>query len=135
MLAIFIDLIKLLSAIWHGVKTDVEFRILLLMMLTLLAGATVFYSRIEHWSIVDSLYFSVMTMATIGYGDLAPTTELSKLFTIVFAMLSIGVFAAVVTKIVAITLKLKKLRSTNRRIRFKSWGVKADAKSSRERHK
>jgi hypothetical protein len=114
MLTIFINLIKLLRAIWHGVRTDEEFRILLYMLLILLGSATLFYASIEHWSIVDSFYFSVMTMATIGYGDLAPTTDMSKLFTVIFAVLSIGVFAAVVSKIVAIMLERKKQRHNKR---------------------
>ncbi len=114
MLTILVNSIKLLGAIWHGVRTDVGFRILLYMLLILLGGATLFYTRIEHWSVVDSLYFSVMTMSTIGYGDLAPTTDMSKLFTAIFAVLSIGIFAAVVSKIVAVTLERKKLRFKNR---------------------
>lgn len=114
MFTLIVDLIKLLKAIWHGVRTDEEFRILLYMLLILLGSATFFYTSIEHWSVVDSLYFSVMTMSTIGYGDLAPTTDISKLFTVIFAVLSIGVFAAVVSKIVAITLERKKQRHKNR---------------------
>lgn len=110
MITMFVNLIKLLSAVWHGVRNDEEFRILFYMMLILLSGATLFYARVEHWSIVDSLYFSVMTMATIGYGDLVPTTDISKLFTVIFAILSIGVFASVISKIVAITLERKKQR-------------------------
>lgn len=89
----------------RGFGADDEFRILLYMLLILLGGTTLFYTRIEHWSVVDSLYFSGMTMSTIGSGDLAPTTDMPKLFTVIFAVLSIGVFAMVVSKIVAITLE------------------------------
>jgi len=114
MFTLIADLVKLFRAVLHGFRTDEEFRILLYMLLILLGGATLFYTRIEHWSVVDSLYFSVMTMSTIGYGDLAPTTDMSKLFTVIFAVLSIGVFAMVVSKIVAITLERKKQRNKNR---------------------
>jgi len=114
MLTFIADLIKLLRAVWHGFRTDEEFRIVLYMLLILLVGATLFYTRIEHWSIVDPLYFSIMTMSTSGYGDLAPTTDMSKLFTVIFAVLSIGVFAMVVSKIVAIMLERKKQRNKNR---------------------
>lgn len=50
---------------------------------TLLTG-TVVYHLLEDWSWVDSLYFSVVTLTTVGYGDLSPTTDLSKLFTVVY---------------------------------------------------
>jgi voltage-gated potassium channel Kch len=119
-----INTIKLFRAIWHGVRDDDEFRGLVFILITLLAGSTYFYWQTEGWSIIDSLYFSVMTMSTIGYGDFAPTTDISKIFTIIFSLLSIGVYVAVVTKIVAIVMadrtaskkrkKLKKLAKTQK---------------------
>jgi len=78
----------------------------------LLTGATLFYYRVEGWSLIDSLYFSVMTMVTIGYGDFVPTTTLSKLFTILFAIMSIGLFVTVITKIVKLMLEYKKLHES-----------------------
>jgi len=114
MITFFLDVMKLLTAIRHGMKQDVEFRILLFVLITLVAGATFFYSAVEGWSLIDSLYFSVMTMSTIGYGDFVPTTTWSKLFTVIFAILSIGFFVAVVSKIVAIILEQKKLKIAKR---------------------
>ena len=107
MLTFFISLSRLLTAIWQGIKTDIQFRVLVHLLATLLIGATVFYWRMEGWSIIDSLYFSVMTMSTIGYGDFVPSSDGAKLFTIIFAMLSIGVFVAVVTKLVKIIIEQK----------------------------
>ncbi len=53
---------------------------------------------VEHWTGVDALYFSVMTMTTVGYGDLTPTTNISKIFTVVYTFLSIGNFVAFTAK-------------------------------------
>lgn len=117
MIGFLINLYKLLSAIWRGIKSDEEFRVLLVLLLTLLAGSTYFYWSVEGWSVIDALYFSVMTMSTIGYGDFSPSTDLSKLFTIIYAMLSIGIFASVVTKIVAVILKKKKETSANKAVK------------------
>ena len=108
MITFFIDMVKLLHAVMISIKHDIEFRILLFILLTLLVGATLFYSSVEGWSIIDALYFSVMTMSTIGYGDLVPTTTWSKSFTIIFSILSISFFAAVIAKIVANVLERKK---------------------------
>lgn len=108
MITFFIDMVKLLHAVMISIKHDIEFRILLFLLLTLLVGATLFYSSVEGWSIIDALYFSVMTMSTIGYGDLVPTTTWSKSFTIIFSILSISFFAAVIAKIVANVLERKK---------------------------
>jgi voltage-gated potassium channel Kch len=108
MVSFFLNIWRLLVALWYGVKEDEQFRALLFLLITLLAGATYFYWEVEGWSIIDSLYFSIMTTSTIGYGDLVPTTTFSKIFTIMFAILSIGVFVAVVSKIVQITLQHRK---------------------------
>lgn len=126
MVSFAINLVRLLGSIWHCVKSDEEFRILFFVLLTLIAGGVFFYSSVEGWDIIDSLYFSVMTMSTIGYGDFHPTTTLSKLFTIVYALLSIGVFVAVVTKIVAAILD-KKRASKNRRQKNKTAKVNLES--------
>ena len=60
---------------------------------TLLTG-TVVYHLLEDWSWVDSLYFSVVTLTTVGYGDLSPTTDLSKLFTVVYLVSGVSLLAA-----------------------------------------
>jgi len=61
-----------------------------LVILVLLSG-TVFYHHLEGWSWLDSLYFCVITLTTIGFGDLYPTTPLSKLFTIFYVLIGIGI--------------------------------------------
>lgn len=42
--------------------------------------------------------------STIGFGDLAPSSAMSKAFTVVFALLGIGLFASFATKLVALRL-------------------------------
>lgn len=86
-------------------RSDVEFRALALLLALLLAGGTIFYWRLEAWSLVDSLYFCVMTIATVGYGDLAPTGDLSKLFTVGYAVLGIALFASFVGRLLMLALK------------------------------
>lgn len=65
----------------------------------LILCATVFYRLVEGWSLLDSLYFSVVTIATVGYGDLAPRTALGKIFTIGYIFTGIGLFVATATSI------------------------------------
>lgn len=62
---------------------------LVMMVACLMIIGTLFYSLFEGWSYVDSLYFTVMTLTTVGYGDLFPTTTMSKLFTIFYVMFGV----------------------------------------------
>jgi hypothetical protein len=70
----------------------------------LLATGTVFYSVVEHWDPLDALYFSVISLATVGYGDLAPTTPLGKLFTIFFVLAGVGVLVVFVSEVARQTI-------------------------------
>lgn len=85
---------RLLVAICTAWRSPV-FRGTLLSLALVLVGATLFYYFAEGWSWVDAFYFSVVTGLTIGYGDLAPSTDFSKLFTVVYGLVSVGLFVAV----------------------------------------
>lgn len=54
-------------------------RIIAGLALLVLAVGTVVYHVLEDWSWVDALYFCTVAVTTVGFGDLAPTTDLSKL--------------------------------------------------------
>ncbi len=66
---------------------------------------TSFYRIVEGWSVIDALYFTVVTLTTIGYGDLHPTTDLSKAFTIVFVVAGVGFILGFLNFIVTRTAK------------------------------
>ena len=67
-----------------------KFTYAIMVFLILLFGGAYVYSFIEGWDYLDSLYFTVVTVTTIGYGDLAPQTDIGKIFTIFFSFLGIG---------------------------------------------
>lgn len=93
---------------------DPEFRALFQLLVIMLVGGVLFYTQVEHWSFIDALYFSVITMATIGYGDLAPTTTFSKVFTMFYALVGVGIFIGLATKIGAILLEKRKRQAGKR---------------------
>lgn len=104
MISFIVNLLRLIEYIYLGLKKDAEFKSLLIFIIIILIGSTIFYSSIENWTVIDSLYFSVMTMSTIGYGDFVPTTTFGKIFTIIFTILSIGSFVLFTAKIVNVVL-------------------------------
>ncbi len=98
MSGLILALTRLAKAIYRAFE-DPEFLALASLMLVLQVTGTIFYVLHEGWSIVDALYFCVMTMSTVGYGDLTPTSSLSKIFTIVYSLITIGVFVGVASKL------------------------------------
>jgi voltage-gated potassium channel len=50
---------------------------------TLLWGSCA-YHWLEGWSYLDALYLCVVSLATVGYGDLAPKTPLGRAFAILY---------------------------------------------------
>jgi voltage-gated potassium channel len=73
------------------------YRYLLAAVTVVLAGGTVFYHFIEKWSWVNSWYFCVVTLATVGYGDLVPKTDFGKLFTTLYIIVGAGIIGAFFT--------------------------------------
>jgi voltage-gated potassium channel len=60
---------------------------------TVIIGTIVFH-YIEGFSWVDSLYFVVVTVTTVGYGDITPTTDLGKIATIILIISGLSVVGA-----------------------------------------
>lgn len=60
----------------------------------------VFYHFTEGLNWIDSLYFCVITLTTIGYGDITPKTQAGRLFTTFYVLIGIGIFAAVINYLV-----------------------------------
>lgn len=79
--------------------SDEHVRGILALTFALIAIASLFYRFVEGWSLLDAVYFSVMTIATVGYGDLAPQTDLGKIFTIGYIFIGLGLFVSAATSI------------------------------------
>ena len=70
---------------------DNQYRDLVFTTLFIVALGTLMYHRLEVWDWLDSLYFSVITLATVGYGDFSPQTTGGKIFTIFYVIIGIGI--------------------------------------------
>jgi hypothetical protein len=110
MSGLFLASLRLLKAIRRA-SADPEFRALFSIMILLLISGTIFYVMEENWTIVDALYFCVMTMSTVGCGDLKPSSDLSKIFTMVYSLITIGIFVGVASKLAQALLTTKENQS------------------------
>ena len=48
----------------------------------------------EGWSVADSIYFCMVTVSTVGYGDIVPTKTGTKMFVIFLIFFGIIVIFA-----------------------------------------
>ncbi len=91
-------LIRFFRALWQSLK-DPEFQALFLLVVTMLASGALFYRQVEGWSLLDSLYFSVITLTTVGYGDFSPSTTAGKIFTMFYIFVGIGIILGFVNAV------------------------------------
>lgn len=78
---------------------DRDSRPVLMWALLTLALGTLVYHWLEGWNYLDALYFCVISLATIGYGDFTPTTQIGRAFTIVYVINGIVILLALFDRI------------------------------------
>ena len=88
------------------------FRYLFGLALFVLIIGTVVYRFVEDWSWVDSFYFSSVALTTVGFGDLTPTTDASKVFTVFYIFSGVSLVGAALNAF----LKLHAARISQRRV-------------------
>lgn len=74
-------------------------------ILSVFVGGTAFYHYVESWTWLDSFYFTVVTLTTVGYGDLAPTKPISKIFTVILILIGVGAILAFLDLLVKRTVQ------------------------------
>ena len=96
MISFGLAVMRLLQAIARAWRMP-SFRGALWLTLLLLGSGTLFYRGAEGWTWVEALYFSFMTMATIGVDGFGPTSDYSRIFTMIYALIGIGVLISLAT--------------------------------------
>ena len=76
---------------------------ILVLMLTLVGTAGFMF--FEHFSFLDALFMTVISMSTVGYGTLHPLSPWGKIFTILFIVVSLGVVGYFISQITQHFLK------------------------------
>jgi hypothetical protein len=110
MISFFMTFARLFQAVARQWR-EPEFRNIAILLMMLVGVGTVFYSVVEGWHWFDALYFTVITLATVGYGDFAPQTVLGKAFTMIYILLGLGLFVALVRYIAEGVLEQRRKRS------------------------
>jgi len=69
------------------------------LVLVLIIGSLGYQNIEEEWSFIDSLYMTVITLTTIGYGEIHELSPQGRLFTIVLIVLGIGLVASIISRL------------------------------------
>lgn len=78
---------------------------LMSLLIVIIAIGTAFFRWAEGWSWLDSYFFTVVTLSTVGYGSLVPATATGKIGTTVLIFVGLGVFALVIQQFAALAVK------------------------------
>jgi len=93
-----------------------NFRLAGAFALLMIGLGSVFYHIVEKLNWLDAVYFCVVTLATVGYGDITPHTNLGKVFTIFYILTGVGIiatFANLLLKRSALRREVKRSKANN----------------------
>jgi voltage-gated potassium channel len=103
LLLAFRGLVRAIAAVLR----DPETKALPVVAGALVLTGTIFYWRFEDWTVIEALYFCVVTLTTVGYGDFTPTTAGTQIFTIIYILTGLGVLVALLSSVAQQYLRLK----------------------------
>ena len=92
------------------------------LIITFLLSACLFafgitgYMAIEGWSFLDALYMTVITLATVGYGEVHKVSQSGRIFTVILIFLGVGFFLYVAGNIVQFLMEGRIRHVLGRRI-------------------
>ena len=64
----------------------------IVLTVTLVMVGAAGYMLIEKWSFNDALYMTIITLATVGYGEVHQVSDAGRIFTVVLILMGVGYF-------------------------------------------
>lgn len=91
-------------------------RISLAILIAVLITGTITFVYAEGYGFFDSLYFSIVTMATVGYGDIVPKTAVGRVAALVMIVGGVSTFMGVLAS--ATELYMEQRDAESRRLKI-----------------
>jgi len=79
-----------------------QLSLILLVFLNLVG--TIMYMLIEGWTVIDAFYMTVITIGTVGFGEVLPLSPAGRVFTVILIYLGIGTATTALTNAAALAL-------------------------------
>lgn len=81
------------------IKDYYKFLIPIFILNLLVVIGTIGYMLIDNYSFINAVYMTIITVATVGYGEVQPLSQSGKIFTSILIITSFGTFAYAVSSI------------------------------------
>lgn len=87
----------------HELRVKVGYLVALLAVPPLLLGVGALgYMTIEHWSLLDALYMTVITLTTLGFGEVHPMSSAGRIFTMVLSLGGVFTLFSAASSVIAL---------------------------------
>ncbi len=87
------------------IKENKKFVIILIILITIIIGGTIGYMNLLQVSWIDALYMTIITISTVGYGEVAEMTDAAKFFSIFIIFLGLGTAGYALTSFASLFLE------------------------------
>lgn len=90
--------LRLFGAVFRNKREELVVTMMVMLMMIIMSASFMYFAENEAQpdkfpDIPSTVWWAVMTLTTVGYGDVFPITPLGKCLTMVIAILGIGMFA------------------------------------------
>lgn len=75
------------------------FKIIILITIIFIIGIFGYYLSEENWTLIDGLYMTAISIATVGFGEVKPLSDNGRLFTIILVFMGLGSAAVFATQL------------------------------------
>jgi voltage-gated potassium channel len=91
-------------------------RFYLIVLLVVIVFGTIAFQRLEGVTLTEAFYFLVVTIATVGYGDIHPVTTSGRILTVILIVLGVGTFLGVVANATELMLNRREQEAMTHKI-------------------
>lgn len=74
----------------HKGPTLIRLRFALFILVLVVGGGTAGYMVFEGWNFTDAIYMTILTISTVGYGEVHPLSATGKFLSIIIILMGVG---------------------------------------------